>query len=171
VAEKALAPSRFWQAWTILSVLGTVLGGVRSLTPANKPLRASDRANAVAEPAPTQPTSESPPTTAPSVDRLLARLAVAATGTERCALLERVRPSEDTQATYAITAVLDRAWLGSVRACATQALGRQPTVEARSWLLDLAEDQTGRRFRATGAAAIGKKRRRERSRTRRGTPR
>jgi hypothetical protein len=32
VGEKALAPSRFWQAWTILSVLGTVLGGVRSLT-------------------------------------------------------------------------------------------------------------------------------------------
>ncbi|HET7541733.1 MAG TPA: HEAT repeat domain-containing protein [Polyangiaceae bacterium] len=75
-----------------------------------------------------------------TVDPLLARLAVAATATERCALLERVAASEDPQLTYAITAVLDRSQLSSVRACATQALSRQPTSEARSWLLDLAED-------------------------------
>jgi HEAT repeat protein len=76
----------------------------------------------------------------PTVDHLLARLAVAASAPERCALLEQLQPSEDTQATYAITAVLDRARLGSVRACATQALALQPTAEAQSFLVDLAED-------------------------------
>jgi len=79
-------------------------------------------------------------TAAPPTDRLFARLSVAATASERCSLLEQVQPSEDAQATYAIAAVLERAQLNSVRACATQALVRQPTVEARSWLVDLAED-------------------------------
>jgi HEAT repeat protein len=142
VAAKALARSRFWQAWTLLSFLGTVLAGVRVVSSASKPtVQAQGRPSVVAERTPKQAaTLESPPTPAPSVDRLFARLALAATATERCALLERLQPSEDPQATYAITAVLERAWFGSVRACATQALGRQPTVEAQSWLLDLAED-------------------------------
>jgi len=74
------------------------------------------------------------------VDGLFARLASAATSTERCALLEEVQPSEDSQATYAIAAVLEHARLSSVRTCAAQALGRQPTAEAHSWLVDLAED-------------------------------
>ncbi|HEY3252866.1 MAG TPA: HEAT repeat domain-containing protein, partial [Polyangiaceae bacterium] len=55
-------------------------------------------------------------------------------------MLERVQPSEDAQATYAITAVLEQAQFASVRTCAAQALGRQPTTEAQSFLLDLAED-------------------------------
>jgi len=109
---------------------------------ASKPtVHAQGRPSAVAERTPKQAaTLESAPPPAPSVDRLFARLALAATATERCALLERLQPSEDPQATYVITAVLERAWFGSVRACATQALGRQPTIEAQSWLLDLAED-------------------------------
>jgi HEAT repeat protein len=76
----------------------------------------------------------------PSVDPVLARLAVAQTGPERCELLGQLQPSEDTQATYAITGVLERTQFVSVRVCGAQALALQPTAEARSWLIDLADD-------------------------------
>jgi len=139
--EKALAASRFWQIWTILGVLGTALGGARLLFPTrNTQLSAPSQASARAKRALPQGTLAPVTAAAPSVDRLLARLAVAASATERCALLERVQPSEDAQSTYAITALLERALLTSVRVCATRALGRQPTIEAQSFLLDLADD-------------------------------
>lgn len=142
MAQKALVSPRFWQAWAFLGSLGTILAGARLLYPTKAAAEQATTQGSARPKSPTvqQPMLEGEPLAAPSVDAVLARLAVAATSTERCALLERVEPSEDTEATYAITAVLERARLGSVRACATQALGRQPTAEARSWLVDLAED-------------------------------
>jgi len=142
MAQKALASSRFWQVWALLGGIGTALGAARLLYPTrvepeHVATQASERPKSRT---PLQPMLESEAVPSPSVDGLFARLAVAATSTERCALLEQVEPSEDTQATYAITAVLEHARLGAVRTCATQALGRQPTAEARSWLVDLAED-------------------------------
>jgi len=141
VAEKALASSRFWQAWSLLGVLGTALAGARLFAPASQtagPVQA--HAGAVLDRTLERPAPSYASAPAPSVDRLLARLAVAESATERCALLDRVRPSEAPEATYAITAVLERARLGSVRACATRALSRQSTSEAQSFLVDLAED-------------------------------
>lgn len=142
MAENPLSSSRFWQVWALLGCVGTALAGARLLYPAGvtSARLTQTQANARPKSRTTQPVVEGAPTTVPSVDRLFARLAVAATASERCSLLEQFQPSEDTQATYAITALLERAQLGSVRACATQALSRQPTVEARSWLLELAED-------------------------------
>lgn len=141
MAEKALASSRFWQVWTLLAVLGTAFAGARLIAPTSR-TRAHAPPPAVVVPkrSALRLPPASGPAPAPSVDPLLARLAVATTATERCALLERVKPSEDAQPTYAITAVLERAQFSSVRVCATQALGRQPTSEAQSFLLDLAED-------------------------------
>jgi len=71
---------------------------------------------------------------------LLQRLEKAETGTELCELLGRLEPSDEPRATYAITAVLERTRLRSVRACATTALAAQPSPAAHSWLVDLAED-------------------------------
>lgn len=142
MGPKASSSSRFWQVWAILGSMGTALAGARLLYPrSDSPDRAATQAS-VRQQGPTlrQPPLESEAVAEPTVDRLIARLAVAATATERCELLEQVEPSEQTQATYAITTVLEQARLGSVRACATQALARQPTAEARSWLVDLAED-------------------------------
>ena len=139
--EKALASSRFRQTWTLLSALGTALAGARVLAPtAHVPVHAPSAASAPPKRTTTPPAFESAPTSAPNVDRLFARLAIAATAPERCALLERVEPSENPQPTYAITSVLEHAQLASVRTCATEALGRQPTSEAQSFLVDLAED-------------------------------
>ncbi len=124
-----------------MGVLGTALAGARLLQPtSNPPVPVSSRTSTRPKRAQPQPALVSEPTPAPAVDRLLARLAAAATATERCALLERVQPSEDAQPTYAITALLERSQLASVRACATQALARQPSSEAQSFLVDLAED-------------------------------
>jgi len=142
MAQKALAASRFWQIWALLGGIGTALAGARLLSPTKlEPEHAVTQAREPPESRTLlQPMPESEPAPAPSVDGLLARLAVATTSTERCTLLEQLQPSDETQATYAITAVLEQARLGSVRTCATQALGRQPTAEAHSWLVDLAED-------------------------------
>ncbi|HYQ01444.1 MAG TPA: HEAT repeat domain-containing protein [Polyangiaceae bacterium] len=141
MAEKTPASSRFWQVWALLGSLGTALAGGRLLYPASvTPERAATQATTHQQSPTLQPVLEASPMSAPGVDSPFARLAAAATSTERCTLLEQIEPSEDAQATYAITAVLERARLGTVRACATQALARQPTSEARSWLVDLAED-------------------------------
>ncbi|HEX2672062.1 MAG TPA: HEAT repeat domain-containing protein [Polyangiaceae bacterium] len=142
MAQKALASSRFWQIWTFLGGIGTVLAGARLLAPTRAApqqlvTQASERPESRTQ---LQPMLENAPAPVPRDDTPFERLAVAATSTERCALLEQLQGSDDTRATYAITAVLERARLGSVRTCATQALGRQPTAEARSWLVDLAED-------------------------------
>ncbi len=76
----------------------------------------------------------------PTEDRLLARLAQAETGSEECDLLGRVPASDDDTATFAITDVLARTRFESVRACATEALTKQPTPPAQSWLVDLSSD-------------------------------
>ena len=142
MAHEALASSRFWQIWALLGGLGTALAGARLLYPTRTAPEqpATQASEHLKSRTPLQPMLESESVPAASADGLFARLAVAATSTERCELLEQLQPSEDTEATYAITAVLEHARLGSVRTCATQALGRQPTAEARSWLVDLAED-------------------------------
>ena len=140
MADKALG-SRFWQAWTILGALGTALAGTRLLAPASEVAQqVQTHTRRAATRTPARHTTEIASAPAPTVDRLLARLAVAQAAPERCALLERVQPSEDPAATYAITGLLERAQLGSVRVCAAQALSRQPTPEAQSFLVDLAED-------------------------------
>jgi HEAT repeat protein len=141
MAEKAWSSSRFWQIWTLLGVLGTALAGAR-LRPAWADTQTPMASRASAQPIRTtrQQAFEASAQPAPSSDGLLARLAVAATSVERCALLEQVQPSEDAQPTYVIAGVLEHARLGSVRSCAAQALSRQPTVEAQSFLVDLAED-------------------------------
>jgi HEAT repeat protein len=79
-------------------------------------------------------------TPTPSEDGVLSRLALAETASERCELLGRVESTPDPRVTYAITSVLERAGLGSVRACATLALGLQPNQEAQSWLIELSFD-------------------------------
>jgi HEAT repeat protein len=142
MAPKALASSRFWQIWALLGGIGTAVAGARLAYPVKAmPEHAATQANAAPKSrTQLQPMLETEPVAAAPSDRRLSRLTVAATANERCALLEQVEPSEDTEATYAITAVLEQARLTSVRACAAQALGRQPTTEARSWLVDLAED-------------------------------
>ncbi|HEY0469652.1 MAG TPA: HEAT repeat domain-containing protein [Polyangiaceae bacterium] len=141
MAESAWLASRFWQLWTLFGVLGTTLAGARLLPPEpGAPLRAPRPASPAPKQAAPRLTTADLPATLPSVDPVLARLAIAATASERCTLLERVQPSEDSQATYAITALLERAQLASVRSCATQALGLQSTSEATSFLVDLAED-------------------------------
>ena len=141
MAKKALEPPLFWQVWTCLGMLGTALAvtGLPSQR-SSTPLRTATGARAASQKVAPARMPESAVAPAPSGDRLLARLAVAASAPERCALLERLPPSEETQSTYAITTLLERAQHGSVRACATQALARQPTTEAQSWLIDLAED-------------------------------
>jgi HEAT repeat protein len=140
MADKGLS-LRFWQALPFLSAFGTALLGARLLsTPDDLPVHARTQGSRLEERRTARPELERAVPSMPGVDPLFARLALAASGPERCALLERIVPSDDAGVTYAIATVLERAQLISVRACAAQALARQPTVEARSWLLDLAED-------------------------------
>jgi HEAT repeat protein len=141
MAKKAWVWSRFWQTWTLFGVLGTALAGAR-LLPARGNVLTHSASGVASLPKRVTPQQgvETSPQSVPSVDPLFARLAVAATSLERCALLDQLQPSDDPQATYAIAAVLEQAHLGSVRSCATQALSRQPTSEAQSFLIDLAED-------------------------------
>lgn len=141
VADKVLGSSRFWQAWTILAALGAVLASTRLFAPVSEVTRRlQGQAHRGASRTSARRTAENPAAPAASVDRLFGRLAVAQAAPERCALLDRIQASEDPTATYAITGLLERAQLGSVRACAAQALSRQPTPEAQSFLVDLAED-------------------------------
>ena len=141
MSENELSSARFWQIWAVAGAFATAIAGVRLLRPMSvAPVHAASQGSLAPKSQTERLVFELNSPATPTVDRLFARLAIAATAAERCTLLEQVQPSEDAQATYAITAVLDRAQLSSVRACATQALVRQPTVEARSWLVDLAED-------------------------------
>jgi len=138
--EQAPTSSRFWQVWTLVSVLGTAVAGAPLLAPPRTGrAHAASRVSAPASSLTQHRAAAIAPVFAPTGDPLLPRLAAAATASDRCALLEQVQPSEDPQYTYAITAVLERARLSSVRACATRALALQPTSEAQSFLIDLAE--------------------------------
>src|SRR5689334_17860499 len=121
MVQKALASPRFWQIWALLGGIGTAVAGARLAYPLKAtPEHIETQANAALK-SRTQlpPMLESEPVAAAPAKRPFARLAVAATANERCALLDQVEPSEDTEGTYAITAVLERAHLSSVRACAT----------------------------------------------------
>jgi HEAT repeat protein len=74
------------------------------------------------------------------LDELLTRLASAQADSQICGALAELPASEDARITYAITAVLDKTRRRPVRVCATEALIRQPSVEAQSFLMDLGED-------------------------------
>ena len=141
MAETAQAAATFWKAWAFAGVLATVLSGGRLAFPggATPPVAGQATQSTRQEPD-MQQTAQTAAVSSPPADRLLERLAVAETGPERCELLERLQPSEEPRFTYAITSVLERAQLSSVRVCATQALVRQTTSAAQSWLCDLAED-------------------------------
>jgi len=120
MAKKGLS-LRFWRALPFLGALGTVVSGARLLsTPRDLPVHATTQGSKLEQRRTTQAELERAVPSVPGVDPLLARLAVAASGSERCALLERVVASDDAQVTYAIATVLERAQLISVRACATR---------------------------------------------------
>ncbi|MET0790146.1 MAG: HEAT repeat domain-containing protein, partial [Polyangiaceae bacterium] len=141
MAESGLARGLFWKAWALSALLATVIAGARLVSPRPAPVPRRERAAAPLarlerSVVVTQPMAAS----APIEDGVLARLALAETASERCELLGRVEASADARVTYAITSVLDRAQLDSVRSCATQALSLQPTPEAGSWLIALSED-------------------------------
>ncbi|MFZ5896197.1 MAG: HEAT repeat domain-containing protein [Myxococcota bacterium] len=74
------------------------------------------------------------------VDHVLLRLAVSESSEELCELLEGLEPSENVEVTYAISDVLQRARLRSLRSCAAKALAMRPGSEATSFLIDLAQD-------------------------------
>ncbi len=137
MADKALL---FWRVWAAAAVLATAVPSARLAWPRSPP-PVLPREHAAPSAAPSKPDfALAPAEPAQKEDALLARLAVAQTGNERCELCERLPVSDAPRVTYAITGVLERATLGSVRVCATQALGLQPTAEARSWLVELADD-------------------------------
>jgi HEAT repeat protein len=140
MAERAPASLRFWQAWALVGALATAISGARL---AHLPRASTPPAPRASIPAkvPSAPRVEvelAP--SAPAQDRLLAQLQRAETAAEECELLGQVPSSEDPDATYAITEVLERTSFRSVRACAAEALGREPTPPAQSWLIDLIED-------------------------------
>ena len=140
MAEKAPTSVRFWQAWALAGAIASALAGARHLS-SPQPTAAPPPVapiSAKVQSAPRLEVELAP--TAPIGDRLLARLAAARTGAEECELLQRLPRVEDPATTYAITDVLERTRFRSVRACATEALSREPTPPAQSWLIDLADD-------------------------------
>ncbi|MGC4087771.1 MAG: HEAT repeat domain-containing protein [Polyangiaceae bacterium] len=74
---------------------------------------------------------------APPPDQLLLRLARSDNTEELCELLANLPASAEPTLTYAIVDVLDRAHARAVRLCATEALGRQRSAEAVSYLVEL----------------------------------
>ena len=140
MAERAFATALFWPAWALVAATLTAVSGARVLLPAEAAHAPHAQPVKAPREAAPQVTLEPSSTALPTEDRLLTRLAIAESGQERCSLLERLPASDDARVTYAITSVLDRAQLGSVRACGTRALGRQSAPEAQSWLVDLAQD-------------------------------
>ena len=139
MAEKAPASPLLWQAWTLLGVIATLV----SVTRGEHSRRADPSpVNVEISPKVQPPPSvevEAAPTPA-VVNQLLLRLKTAETASEECNLLKELRPSDDLEVTYAITDVLERTRLLSVRNCGTAALSQQPTPAAQSWLIDLASD-------------------------------
>ncbi len=135
----ALGSVRVWQALTCLGVLAAFLAGLRMSHFELNPRAISARAKVANLPDAPRAQIELAPA-APAEDRLLARLARAETGNEECDLLDHLPASEDEAVTYAITDVLARTRFESVRACAAEALAKEPTLPAQSWLVDLATD-------------------------------
>lgn len=146
-----------WRVWAFAAAVGTALPAARLVSaqsPAPGPSGDLARAGLAL---PAEPRSR----TAPAIERapeateaLLLALAQADTGPERCSLCEQLPALDDPRVTYAITSVLERTRLKSVRACAARALSLQPTTEARSWLVDLVDDpQTEVHRAALGALA------------------
>ncbi len=130
----------FWRIWALAAVVATAVPAARLICPerpAPGPGRIHSESKAASAGALAATAAQAPEVTE---DALLARLAKAETGPERCSLCERLPASDDPRVTYAIASVLEHAHLASVRACATRALSQQPTAEARSWLVDLADD-------------------------------
>ena len=139
MAETARARTALWKGWAFAGALASLasatrLAGPQRLTRA----QVGSRPEAVRRAGGHVTVEVSTP--GPRIDPLLARLAIAQTGPERCELIGQLEPSEDTRATYAITGMLERTQFISVRVCGAQALALQPTAEARSWLVDLADD-------------------------------
>jgi HEAT repeat protein len=122
-------------------MIATAIPGVRLCRPDRPPLLQVERVGArSAGPErhlPSEPLARAIP---PDENEVLARLAVAERADERCELLRQIEPSTDPQVTYAISSLLERSQLSSVRGCAAQALALQSTPEAQSWLLDSSDD-------------------------------
>ena len=128
-----------WKGWAVAGAFASLASATRLVDP-HRLTRASVESRPDAVRRAGRQVSVEVSTPGPSIDPLLARLAIAQTGPERCELMGQLEPSEDTRATYAITGVLERTQFVSVRVCGAQALALQPTAEARSWLVDLADD-------------------------------
>jgi len=140
MGERAPFGAVFWQAWAGAAALAVLVSGSRLSHPSKAveaPVRVAAPKRTTPEPPPPEWSTLAPPAEA----SVLTRLAAAETSGERCNLLGSLDASDDPQYTYAITAVLEHSQLVSVRVCATQALGQQRTEAARSWLVDLADDQ------------------------------
>jgi hypothetical protein len=103
-----------------------------------RPLRMPALPNEIPKPAP--PETPAAPPTASWLEVMLARLRATSSAGEKCALLSDLRATDDERVTYAITDVLEHTTRRSVRACAAEALARQATAPARSWLIDLSHD-------------------------------
>jgi HEAT repeat protein len=140
MGERALFSTVFWQAWAGAAALAVLVSGSRLRHPSAL-VEAPARVAAPKPSTPEAPLTEWAAPAPPAEVSLLTRLAAAETSSERCELLGSLDASEDPQYTYAIAAVLEHSQLISVRVCATQALGQQRTEAARSWLVDLADDQ------------------------------
>ncbi len=130
----------FWRVWAVAAVVGTAVPAARLCWPEHSALGVSAARSPSTDPSIIARSASLLTAPEPTEDRLLARLAKAETGPERCSLCEQLPSTEDPSVTYAIAAVLEHAHLGSVRACAAEALTKQPTAEARSWLIELSDD-------------------------------
>ena len=141
MAEPALGRALFWQAAALAALIATSVPCVRLALPARAVALEQERL-ALPQSPPERRVVAAPIDAAPmpSEDDVPSRLARAETASERCELLGRLEAMPDPRATYAITGVLDRSRLGSVRACATQALALQPNQEAQRWLIELSWD-------------------------------
>lgn len=151
----ALGSVRVWQALTLVGAIAAVCARRHPspIEPAKLGVAASvTRAKPAA--APSVRVDWAP--AVPAEDRLLARLARAETGSEECDVLSLIPASENEAATYAITDVLERTRFASVRACAAEALVKQPTAPAQSWLIDLATDDDPNVHRPALAALCGR---------------
>jgi HEAT repeat protein len=122
-------------------MIATAMPGVRLCRPDRAPLLQLEHVGARSAGSerhlPSEPLARVMP---PDENEVLVRLAVAERADERCELLRQIEPSTDPQVTYAISSLLERSQLSSVRGCAAQALALQSTPEAQSWLLDSSDD-------------------------------
>ncbi|MES1178474.1 MAG: HEAT repeat domain-containing protein [Myxococcales bacterium] len=141
MAEPALGRALFWQAWAVAALIATLVPTVRLARPHHTvSLKSEHVAAQTSAPVRHVIAEEYAATPTPGDDAVPERLALAETASERCELLGQVKATVDPRATYAISDVLDHSGLGSVRACAAQALALQPNQEAQSWLIELSDD-------------------------------